>query len=143
MTRMTFSSIDYTASTRKAMPVDQDHVVFIQEHMGLRVVEGGKGPFNNMATHIALAMYLDKGVYHYHGYETDADKDDDKIVWELWDIPSDDSSKGKGKIIWATGKFAGIEGTVDFVVDSPKGFPESTSRHISQEVMKLTLKNPL
>ena len=143
MTQMTFTSIDYTASTRKAMPIDQDHVVFIQEHMGLRVVESGKGPFNNLATHIALVMYLDNGVYHYHGYETDADKDGDNIVWEIWDIPADDASKGKGKIIGATGKFNGIEGTVDFVVDSPKGFPEDTNRHISQEVMKLTLKNPL
>jgi hypothetical protein len=90
-----------------------------------------------------LIMYLDKGVYHYHGYETDADKDGDKMVLELWDIPPDNSNKGKCKIVGATGKFAGIEGAIDFEAQNPKGFPEGTNRTISKEVWKLILKNPL
>jgi hypothetical protein len=88
-------------------------------------------------------VYVDKGVGRYHGYETHADKDGDKVVWEIWDFPSG-SNKGKGKIIGATGKFTGIEGTMDFVLQpTPNGFPEGTSRTICQEVCRLTLKNPL
>jgi hypothetical protein len=142
-TQMTSTGTNYGSTTWKVMPVDQDHMVFIGEQVGVRVDDSGKGPFNNTATHIAMILYMEKGVFRTHGYETHVDKDGDKIVWEIWDFPAG-TNKGKGKILYTTGKFAGMQGTVDYVLQpTPKDFPEGTSRTICQEVWKLTLKNPL
>jgi hypothetical protein len=141
--QVTSTGTNYGSSEMKVMPVDQDHLVLIGEQVGVRVDDSGKGPFNNLATHIAMIMYIEKGAYHYHGYETHVDKNGDKLVWEIWDFPAG-TNKGKGKLITATGQFAGMEGTVDFVLQpTPKGFPEGTSRTICQEVWRLTLKNPM
>ncbi len=142
-TQVTSTGTNYGSTTWKVMPIDQDHMVFIGEQVGVRVDDTGKGPFHNMATHIAMIMYMEKGEFVYHGYETHADKDGDKVIWEIWDFPAG-TNRGKGKIIGATGKFEGMEGTMDFVLQpTPKGFPEGTTRTICQEVMKLTLKNPM
>jgi len=141
-TQMTFNGTNYASSTFKAMPLDQGHVVLIGEQLGIEVNESGKGPFNNLSTHFALTMYMDEKGGHYHGYGTYADKDGDKMVWEIWDFPAG-SNKGKGKLLAATGKFAGMEGTADFSNEYPKGWPESTNRLICHEAFKLTLKNPL
>lgn len=142
-TQVTSTGTNYGSTTWKVMPIDQDHMVFIGEQVGVRVDDTGKGPFHNMATHIAMIMYMEKGKFVYHGYETHADKDGDKVIWEIWDFPAG-TNRGKGKIIGATGKFEGMEGTMDFVLQpTPKGFPEGTTRTICQEVMKLTLKNPM
>jgi len=141
--KITSTGTNYGSSEMKVMPIDQDHLILIGEQVGVRVDDSGKGPFNNLATHIAMIMYIEKGAYHYYGYETHVNKDGDKLVWEIWDFPAG-TNKGKGKLIAATGQFAGMEGTVDFVLQpTPKGFPEGTSRTICQEVWKLTLKNPM
>ena len=89
---MTDTATNYGSSEMKAMPIDQDHLVLIGEQGGVRVDDSGKGPFNNLATHIAMIMYVDKGGYHYHGYETHVDKDGDKIVCEIWDFPAGTNS---------------------------------------------------
>ncbi len=142
-TQMVSTGVNYASITWKFMPIDKDHLVGIGEQSGVRVDDSGKGPFNNLATHIAMIMYLDKGVARYHGYETHMDKDGDSLVWEIWDFPAG-TNKGKGKLIGATGKFAGMEGTVDFVLQpTPKGFPPDSSRTICKEVWNLTLKNPM
>jgi hypothetical protein len=142
-TQMTSTGVNYGSITWKFMPIDKDHAVLIGEQPGVRVDDSGKGPFNNLATHIAMIMYLDKGVAQYHGYETHVDKDGNSLVWEIWGFPAG-SNKGKGKLIGATGKFEGMEGTVDFVLQpTPKGFPEGSSRTICKEVWNLTLKNPM
>jgi len=142
-TQATVNGINYGSSSLKAMVVDQDHMILIGEQVGVQIETSGKGPFNNMSTHIALIMWVDKGAYHYHGYETHMDKGGDKFVAEIWDFPAG-SNKGQGKIIAATGKFAGMEGTLDFVLLAPPpGFPEGTTRTVAQETWKLTLKNPL
>ena len=141
-TQMTSTGVNYGSSDMKVMPIDQEHLVLMGEQLGVRVDDSGKGPFNNLATHIAMIMYMDKGAVRYYGYETHVDKDGNSMIWEIWGLPG--TNKGKGKLIGATGKFAGMEGTVDFVLQpTPKGFPASTSRTICQEVWKLTLKNPL
>ena len=142
-TQVTSTGVNYGSITWKFMPIDKDHLVGIGEQPGVRVDDTGKGPFNNLATHIAMIMYVDKGVAQYHGYETHMDKDGDSMVWEIWGLPAG-TNKGKGKLIGATGKFEGMEGTVDFVLQpTPKGFPPDSSRTICKEVWNLTLKNPM
>jgi hypothetical protein len=141
-TQMTFKGTNYASSTFKATPVDQGRVVLIGEQLGIEANETGKGPFNNLSTHFALIIYFDDKGGHFHGYGTYADKDGDKMIWEIWDFPVG-ADGGKGKLIGATGKFAGMEGTADFVNEHPKAWPESTNRLICHEVFKVTLKNPL
>jgi hypothetical protein len=141
--QMTDSGTNYGSSTIKAVPIDKDHIVLIWEQMGLRVDDSGKGPFHRMATHLAMIIYIDKGVEQDHGYMTQSDKDGDKVIWEIGAFPIG-SRTGKGKIIGATGKFEGMEGTMDYVLEpTPKSIPEDTGRTIAHEVIKYTLKKPL
>lgn len=141
--QMSDSGTNYASATMKAMPIDKDHVVLIWDQMGVRLDDSGKGPFHNVATHLAMIIYIDKGVEQDHGYLTDSDKDGDKLIWEIWAFPIG-SRTGKGKIIGATGKFEGMEGTMDYVLEPvPKSFPDDSGRTIAHEVIKYTLKKPL
>ena len=142
-TQMTTTGINYGSSTMKISSIDKDTWVGTVEQMGIRVDDTSKGPFHLISTDIQMIMFGDKTGVRYYGYETHVDKDGDKVIWEIWGFPVG-SNKGKGKIIGATGKFEGIEGTMDFVLQNPpQGFPEGTSRTVCKEVMKLTLKAPL
>jgi hypothetical protein len=139
-TQISFSGTNYASTDFKVMPLDKDHLVLIGEQMGIEVND--RALFNNLSTHFSLIIYVDKDGGHFHGYGTYADKDGDKMVWEIWDFPAG-ADKGKGKLIGATGKFAGMEGTATFVNEHPRGWPESTGRLICREVFNLTLKNPM
>ena len=141
-TQMTSVGINYGSNVTRIFPIDQDHWAGTQEITGIRLDDSGKGPFHQMTTHIVLILYGDKSGVRLHGYSTFMDKDGDKFMAELWEA-SMTSPKGKGKVLGGTGKFAGIEGTVDYEVSNPKGFPEGTDRTICREVWKLTLKAPL
>lgn len=140
-TQMTDSGTNYASATIKTIPLDTDHMVWIWEQMGLRLDDSGKGPFHNMATYLAMVLYIEKGGGQNHGYLTHSDKDGDKVIWELWGFSA---NTGKGKVIGATGKFEGMEGTMDYVLEpTPKSVPEDTGRTIAHEVIKYTLKKPL
>ena len=141
-TQMTSVGTNYSSNVTKIFPIDQDHWVGTQEITGIRLDDSGKGPFHMMTTHIVLTLYGDKSGVRLHGYCTFMDKDGDKVMADLSEA-SLTSPKGKGKVLGGTGKFAGIEGTVDFEVSNPKGFPEGTGRTICREVWKFTLKTPL
>jgi hypothetical protein len=141
-TQMTSVGTNYGSNVTKISPIDQDHWVGTQEITGIRLDDSGKGPFHLMTTHIVLILYGDKSGVRLHGYSTFMDKDGDKVMADLSEA-SLTSPKGKGKVLGGTGKFAGIEGTVDYEVSNPKGFPEGTDRTICREVWKLTLKTPL
>lgn len=141
-TQVTSVGTNYGSNVTRVSPLDQDHWVATQEITGIRLDDSGKGPFHQMTTHIVLILYGDKSGVRLHGYSTFMDKDGDKVMGELWEA-SLTSPKGKGKVLGGTGKFAGIEGTVDYEVSNPKGFPQETGRTICREVWKLTLKAPL
>ena len=137
---MTSSGNNYASFTAKVFPIDKDRLVIAVEQLGIRIEDSGKGPFNNMATHLVIVQYVDKGIPRFHGYVTMMDKDGDKIVCEIWDAGE---NKCKDKIIGASGKFEGMEGTSDETIMQIKGFPENTGRLICHEILKVTLKNPL
>jgi hypothetical protein len=141
-TQMTSTGINYGASTSQVFPIDQEHMIITLTQMGVRADDTGKGPLHHLSTDIRMIMYIDQAGAHYRGYETHMDKDGDKVIWELWDVPGT-GNRGKGKVIGATGKFAGMEGTMDFELQNPRAWPEGTGRTVCKEYMKLTLKNPL
>ena len=140
-THLTFKGTNYASTALKTMPVDKDHIVLVGEQLG--VEENSQPAFNNMSTHFSVIVYFNKDTgWHFHGYGVYADKDGDTMMWEIWDSPLG-ADGGKGKLIGATGKFAGMEGTCDFLNEHPRGWPESTGRLICRENWNLTLKNPL
>jgi len=145
-TQVTYTGVNTSSvSTLKGASLDQGHWVGFQELMGIRVDDSGKGPFHNVTTHIATIVFVDKGVWQSRGYETHTDKDGDKVVWEISSVADPQhpgTGNGTGKILAATGKFAGMEGTMTFVLQVMQGFPEGTARTICKENMKITVRNP-
>jgi hypothetical protein len=136
---LTFSGTDYFSGTAKVFRLDADHVITQIETMGVKVNDSGDGPFHKAATHIVGLSYTGKG-QESKGilFLTWVDKDGDKVVWEL----SGDWSSGKGKLIGGTGKYADWEqGTMDYALQHPKGFPEGTFRGIARdENIRVTTK---
>ncbi len=139
-TRLTLKATDYVSDVWKALPVDKDHVFLIGEEMGIQTSDNPA--FNDISCHFSTVVYIEKGVVHFHGYGVYADKDGDTMLIEFWDNPTVVNG-GKGKVIGATGKFAGMEGTCDYVSEYPKAWPEGTGRLISHDTWNLTLKKPL
>jgi hypothetical protein len=138
--KLSSTGTNYGSGTMKVAPIDKDLWVASLEQLGIRVDERGKGPFHLLSTEISMVMYQDKTGLHYHGYETYVDMDGDKVFWEIWDAVG----KGTGKAIAGTGKFAGIEGTMEFVLmNPPKPFPEGTIRAVCRESIKVILKKPI
>jgi hypothetical protein len=146
-TKIVSSGVNYgSVVTLKWNQVDQEHFVGSQELMGIRIDDTGKGPLHNLATHIALIIFVDKDGAKVRGYETHSDKDGDKVVWEMSAVDDPQHpgmQNGTGKILAATGKFAGMEGTMTFVVQVMKGFPEGTVRTICKEHMTITAKGAM
>jgi len=143
-TKIVSTGVNYgSVVTLKGAPLDQEHFVGSQELMGIRVDDTGKGPFHNLTTHIAIIVFVNKGVAQMHGYETHTDRDGDKVVWEISGVDDPQHpgmQNGVGKILAATGKFAGMEGTMTYVVQGLKAYPEGTFRTICKERMEITAK---
>jgi len=144
-TKIVSSGVNYgTVVTLKGAPLDQEHWVGSQELTGIRLDDTGKGPLHNLATYINIIVFVDKGVVQTRGYETHTDKDGDKVVWEISAVDDPQHpgmQNGTGRILAATGKFAGMEGTMTFVVQVMKGFPDGTFRTICKEHMTITAKS--
>lgn len=140
-TKLTFKGTNYASPLPKLMPIDKDHAVLLGEQYGIEIND--QPAFNNLSTHFSVIAYFEKGVgWRFHGYGVYADKDGDTMMVEIWDYPTGEDA-GKAKLLGGTGKFAGIQGTADFVNERPRAWPETTGRLICREVWSLTLKNPL
>lgn len=133
----TYSGTIYWGGASKRFQLDQKHTVMQSEYMGVWVDDSGRGPFHGVSTHMVSIAYADKDGMKYRGYVTFTDKDGDKVVWEIMDSPSRPGT-GTGRIIGATGKFTGMQGTVESTFQFLKPFPEGTIRIICQEVVKIT-----
>jgi hypothetical protein len=99
------------------IPIDEDALVIPYQNTGVNVSDTGKGPLHNMSLVNAGIIYFEKGVGKALGYITLTDPEGDKVVIEI----REDNSKfppavsnGTGELIYGTGKFAGIEGTMEY-----------------------------
>jgi hypothetical protein len=142
-TQMTVTGSIYMSDTPKFMPIDKDHALIMADNqMGIFVADSGKGPFNNLSSHTVWIDYHDTAKDHWLGLTTFTDKDGDTMIFEIRDGGA--PNMGTGKIIGATGKFTGMEGTANWTLQDLKSWPEGTRRTISfHNVWKLTLKKPL
>jgi hypothetical protein len=137
-----FSGTHYWAATPKVSQLDPDRLISQTDILGVRVNDNGNGPFHAASTNIAGITYMSKGEFRYRGFETWMDKDGDKVIWALTDLGTGPAgaSSGTANIIEGTGKYTGWQGTMEYTLQFPKGFPEGTRRGICREVVKITTK---
>ena len=113
----TGSATSMYSGTVNMVPIDENHFVIIYENKGVAVSDSGEGPFNNMSLYNVGSIYFENGVGKLLGYMTLTDPEGDKVLIEL----REDGAKmapavnsGSGKYIYGTGKFKGIEGTMEY-----------------------------
>ena len=135
---MSFSGTHYFSSTPKVFRIDPGQVIMQMELLGVRVNDSADGPFHGASVHIVIVRYSGKGYSGSRGYETWTDKDGDKVIWELMDTPPGASSS-PARLIGATGKYIGWQGTIEYTLQYPKPFPEGTNRGICREHIKLLI----
>ena len=123
------------AGPYKIIPLDKENFVITYENFGVRVSDSKKGPFHGMSTHNIGVMYFENGVGRTRGYIFNIDKDGDKVIIELTEegVPlGPNPVSGKGKIVGGTGKFKGIQGSIEYTRRSMRpaaqGTPQATRR---------------
>ena len=107
------------SGTFTAVPADEGHYIVHYTNKGVIVSDDKNSPFNNMSSYNVGTMYFENGVGRLTGYMTCTDPEGDKVVIELKETnskpaPAPGGNSGTGKYIYGTGKFAGIEGTIEY-----------------------------
>lgn len=140
-----FSGTHYYGHTPKVYKLDEEQMIIQFETLGVRVNDSGDGPFHETSVHIVGVMYRGKEESRLRAFETWTDSDGDKLIWELVDKKAEDSPPGTipgtAKVFSGTGKYTGMEGTMDFLVRNPKSFPAGTGRGICREEVTLVPSN--
>jgi hypothetical protein len=88
-----------------------DKEAVLGELLAVVLSDTGKGPFHNMSSRAIFVLHYDKGERTGLGYGVWTDPDGDKVFDEITLKPQ----KTTGRFIGGTGKFAGIEGTVEVI----------------------------
>jgi hypothetical protein len=127
-------TVTYTGS-HQIIPLDKERFVIKYENFGVRVSDDKESPLHGMSTHNIGVMYFENGIGRLRGYIFNIDKDGDKIIMELTEEASQLAPKptsGKGKIIGGTGKFKGIQGSMEYtrrnMYPAAKGTHQAISR---------------
>jgi hypothetical protein len=97
-----FSGTHYYGHTPKVFKLDQDQMIMQFETLGVRVNDGGEGPFHEASVQIVGILYRGKDGSRLRGFETWTDKDGDKLVWEIMEKkiadPQPGTSPGTAKV---------------------------------------------
>lgn len=140
---ISFSGTHYYGHTPKIYKIDQDQLIIQFETLGVRANDEGSGPFHEAAVHIIGILYKGKDGGKLRAFETWTDANGDKVIWELTEKNSKDAqpgtSPGTARIVSGTGKYAGIQGTMDYILRNPKSFPEGTGRGLCKENVRLLM----
>jgi len=130
----TLSGTNTYAGTHKVFPIDKDHFVMVYDNMGVRLEDGGQGPFHGMSSHNVGVLYYENGVGRLRGYITNVDKDGDKVLVELTEEAAQlqGPTSGKGKFIWGTGKFTGIQGGFEYTRTNMRPVADGTHQAVSK-----------
>lgn len=140
-----FRGTHYYGHTPKVFRLDQDQMIIQFETLGVRVNDGGEGAFHEASVQIVGVLYRGKDETRLRGFETWTDKDGDKLIWEIMEKKAADSppgtSPGTATVFAGTGKYVGMQGSMDWLLRYPKAFPEGTGRGICREEVTLRLSN--
>ena len=122
------------SATMTVMPLDEDRYTLTYEALGVFLSDDGKGPFHNMSTRNIGVINFNKGVGKLLGYIVMTAPDGDKVLSEITEdktLPPPNTNRGTGKFIGGTGKFSGIEGTIEYtryyVQPATKGTAQAVS----------------
>ena len=131
----TFSFTCIYSGTGTYIPLDKEHLVIAYQNKGALVSDTGKGPFHNMSYFNVGVLYLEKGVGKLLGYITLTDPAGDKVLFEIREEKAQGPpavNSGTGKCLHGTGKFTGIEGTMEYtrlyVRPATKGSSQSIAK---------------
>lgn len=132
----TFAGTNSYAGTYKVTALDKDRLVISYENTGTQVEDSGQGPLHGMSTHNTGIQYIDikKGMGKTMGYMTWMDKDSDRILWELTEDATQvkGPSTGTGKLIGGTGKFMGMEGSMEYTRRNMRPVADGTTQAIAK-----------
>jgi len=123
------------AGTHKVYPIDKENLSFTYENFGVRVSDDKMSPFHGMSTHNIGIMYYQNGVGRLRGYIFNVDKDGDKVIMELTEEGIKMGSNpisGKAEIVGGTGKFKGIQGSLEYTRTMMKPAAEGTHQAIAR-----------
>jgi len=113
----TGSSTTIYSGTLKTVPLDENHLVLTYQNKGAMLSDSGEGPFHNMSIYNVGTIYFKNGVGTLLGYITCTAPDGDKVLVEVRENNAKSPpavNSGTGKFIYGTGKFTGIEGTMEY-----------------------------
>ena len=125
----------FYAGKHKTIPLDEVRFVLTYKNFGVSVTDSKEAPFHGMSTYNMGVLYFENGVGRLRGYIINTDKDGDKYIVELTEEASQLPTKptsGKGKIIGGTGKFKGIQGTIEYTRRNLRPAAEGTHQAISK-----------
>jgi hypothetical protein len=130
----TFAGTNSYAGTYKVTALDKDRLVISYEFTGTQVEDSGQGPLHGMSTHNTGIQYIEKGVGKTRAYMTWMDKDGDKILWEATEDASQLAGPitGTAKIIGGTGKFMGMQGSMEYTRRSMRPVADGTTQAIAK-----------
>ena len=132
----TFASTNTYGGAHRIFPIDKDRAVVFYENSGVSVRTAEKVLFHRAATHNVGIIYTEKGVSKLTGYYSITDKDGDKVLWEITETESKPSPpnpvNGTGKIIGGTGKFSGIQGSLEYTRQNMRPVADGTHQAISK-----------
>lgn len=105
------------SGTSVRIPLDEGNFLGSYEAKGVLVSDSGKGPFHNMSQHHVGVIHFGPNGGKLTGYVTLADPQGDKVLIEFHEDgakPPPAENSGTGTIIHGTGKFKGVEGTMEY-----------------------------
>ena len=111
------SSTTIYSGTIITVPLDEKHLVISYQNKGAMLSDTGEGPFNNMSIYNVGTLYFENGVGTLLGYITCTDPEGDMVLVEIRENnakPAPAMNSGTGKFIYGSGKFTGIEGTMEY-----------------------------
>ena len=106
---VTYSGITHQPPVDLDGPDKAERYAVLWELLGIIQSDTGEGPFNNMTMRCIGVSYSDKGEEFVVGYAVWTDLDGDNVFQEYVFKKQEVHSK----LLGGTGKFAGIEGTVE------------------------------
>jgi hypothetical protein len=130
-----FSGTNFYSGSHKVIPLDKEHFAISYENFGVRVSDSKAGPFHGMSSHNIGVFYFKNGVGKLRGYVINTDKDGDKVIMEINEDASQmapNSTKGKGKFLEGTGKFKGIQGSMEYTRQNMRPAEKGTHQAISK-----------
>jgi hypothetical protein len=140
-----FTGTHYYGHTPKVYKLDETQMIIQFETLGVRVNDSGDGLFHEASVHIVGVLHRGKNGSRLRAFETWTDGDGDKLIWELVEKATTDSapgtSPGTAKVFSGTGKYVGMQGSMDWLLRYPISFPAGTGRGMCREEVVLIQPN--